>query len=87
MRDARACRVRWVKVVVVVVGGAAGTGVAGAARQLEPKAEITECEGTAFSSCAIPYVLGRAMSSFDELLLQSKGFCEKAGVYVRDETW
>ena len=47
--------------IVVVGGGAAGIGAAGAAKGTDPAAEIivyTEYEDAAYSPCGIPYVHG-----------------------------
>ncbi len=75
--------------IVVVGGGAAGTGAAGAARQVAPDAEIslfTEYEDIAYSPCGIPYAHGREVPSFESLILQGKEFYEEAGLNVRYET-
>ena len=45
--------------IVVVGGGAAGIGAAGAAKQTDPQAEVTvftEFEDVGYSPCGIPYV-------------------------------
>ena len=73
----------------MVGGGAAGIGAAGAAKQTEPGAQVavfTEFEDVGYSPCGIPYVHGREIDSFQNLILQGKEFYEKAGVDVRYET-
>jgi len=75
--------------IVVVGGGAAGTGAAGAAKQVAPDAEITlftEYEDIAYSPCGIPYAHGREVPSFESLILQGKEFYQEAGLNVRYET-
>jgi NADH oxidase (H2O2-forming) len=78
-----------VRRIVVIGGGAAGMGAAGAAKQVDPGAEIivfTEYEDAAYSPCGIPYVHGHEIESFTPLFLQSKEFYERAGLDVRYET-
>jgi len=73
----------------VVGGGAAGIGAAGAAKQTDPGAQVTaytEFEDVGYSPCGIPYVHGREIESFQNLILQGKEFYEKAGIDVRYET-
>jgi NADH oxidase (H2O2-forming) len=75
--------------IVVVGGGAAGIGAAGAARQADPEARVTvftEYEDVAYSPCGIPYVHGREIPSFEALFLQSREAYVKAGIDVRYET-
>ena len=75
--------------IVIVGGGAAGIGAAGAARQTDPKAEVvvfTDYEDVGYSPCGIPYVHGREIDSFDRLFLQDKEFYRQAGVDIRYET-
>lgn len=75
--------------IVVVGGGAAGTGAAGAAKQVSPDAQvtlITEYEDIAYSPCGIPYAHGREVPSFETLILQGKEFYEDQGLDVRYET-
>ncbi|MBV9281894.1 MAG: FAD-dependent oxidoreductase [Chloroflexi bacterium] len=75
--------------IVVVGGGAAGTGAAGAARQVAPDVEVslfTEYEDIAYSPCGIPYAHGREVPSFESLILQGKEYYEQAGLNVRYET-
>ncbi|HEY0410139.1 MAG TPA: FAD-dependent oxidoreductase, partial [Candidatus Dormibacteraeota bacterium] len=75
--------------IVVVGGGAAGIGAAGAARQADSEATVTvftEYEDVAYSPCGIPYVHGREIPSFEALFLQSKEAYVEAGIDVRYET-
>src|SRR4029077_12319952 len=56
--------------VVVVGGGAAGIGAAGAARRVDPSATVTvftEYEDVAYSPCGIPYVHGKEIPTFEQL--------------------
>ncbi|MGH2721379.1 MAG: FAD-dependent oxidoreductase, partial [Actinomycetota bacterium] len=58
--------------IVVVGGGAAGIGAAGAAKAADPSASIqvfTEFEDVGYSPCGIPYVHGKEIPSFDNLIL------------------
>lgn len=75
--------------IVVVGGGAAGTGAAGAARQASSDARVTlvtEYEDIAYSPCGIPYAHGREVPSFESLILQGKEFYEEQGLDVRYQT-
>ncbi|MGH9102851.1 MAG: NAD(P)/FAD-dependent oxidoreductase, partial [Acidimicrobiales bacterium] len=75
--------------IVIVGGGAAGLGAAGAAKQVDPGSEVvvfTEFEDVAYSPCGIPYVHGREIESFEPLFLQGREFYAKAGIDVRYET-
>ena len=75
--------------IVIVGGGAAGTGAAGAAKQVAPDAEITvftEYEDIAYSPCGIPYAHGREVPSFESLILQGKEYYAEAGLNIRYET-
>ena len=75
--------------IVVVGGGAAGIGAAGAAKQVDPNAEIivyTEFEDVGYSPCGIPYVHGREIPDFKNLILQGKEFYENAGIDIHYET-
>lgn len=71
---------------VVVGGGAAGMGAAGAIKQKDLEADLqvfTEYEDAAYSPCGIPYVHGREIDSFDRLFLQAKEFYEEQGIHIR----
>jgi NADH oxidase (H2O2-forming) len=75
--------------VVVVGGGAAGVGAAGAVLQADKDSKVTvytEYEDAGYSPCGIPYVHGREIPSFDNLFLQSKEFYEERGIDIHYET-
>ncbi len=75
--------------IVIVGGGAAGIGAAGAAKQVDRNAEIvvfTEFEDVGYSPCGIPFVHGKEIDSFENLFLQDKEFYRKAGFDIRYET-
>ncbi len=75
--------------IVVVGGGAAGIGAAGAARQTDPDAEVTvftEFEDVGYSPCGIPYVHGREIPTFEQLFLATKQTYEDVGIDIRYET-
>jgi NADH oxidase (H2O2-forming) len=61
--------------IVVVGGGAAGIGAAGAAKGTDRDAEVivyTEYEDAAYSPCGIPYVHGLEIPDFERLFLGTK---------------
>ncbi len=75
--------------IVVVGGGAAGIGAAGAAKQTDPQAEVTvytEFEDVGYSPCGIPYVHGREIPTFEQLFLATKETYEEAGIDIHYET-
>ena len=75
--------------VVVVGGGAAGIGAAGAAKAADPTAEITvytEYEDAAYSPCGIPYVHGKEIPDFQSLFLATKESYREAGVDIHYDT-
>lgn len=75
--------------VVVVGGGAAGIGAAGAMKQTDPAIDplvFTEYEDAAYSPCGIPYVHGREIDSFERLFLQGKEHYREMGIDIRYET-
>lgn len=75
--------------IVVVGGGAAGIGAAGAARSADRDATVrvfTEYEDVGYSPCGIPYVHGREIDSFDRLFLAAKQQYVEAGIDVRYQT-
>jgi len=75
--------------IVVVGGGAAGIGAAGAAKTTAPDATVTvytEYEDVAYSPCGIPYVHGKEIPSFEALFLAGKEAYVQAGIDVRYET-
>ena len=54
--------------VVIIGGGAAGIGAAGAAKATDPPAEVvvyTEFEDVGYSPCGIPYVHGKEIPDHD----------------------
>ena len=75
--------------IVIVGGGAGGIGAAGAAKQVDPDAEVvlfTEYEDVGYSPCGIPFVHGKEIDSFETLFLQDKEFYREAGFDFRYET-
>ncbi|HEY8340096.1 MAG TPA: FAD-dependent oxidoreductase [Egibacteraceae bacterium] len=75
--------------IVIIGGGAAGIGAAGAAKGVDPDAEVivfTEYEDVAYSPCGIPYVHGREIDSFERLFLASKEQYAQQGIDIRYET-
>src|SRR3954469_21358759 len=75
--------------IVVIGGGAAGIGAAGAAKGTDPSADVrvyTEFEDVGYSPCGIPYVHGREIPSFDNLILQGKEYYAQQGFDIRYET-
>jgi len=75
--------------IVVVGGGAAGLGAAGAAQGANPDAEVvvyTEFEDVAYSPCGIPFVHGKEIESFDTLFLATKEQYVESGIDVHYET-
>ena len=75
--------------IVVIGGGAAGLGAAGAAKGAAPDAEVvvyTEYEDVAYSPCGIPFVHGKEIDSFDRLFLATKEQYVESGIDVHYET-
>jgi NADH oxidase (H2O2-forming) len=75
--------------IVVVGGGAAGIGAAGAAKGTDPDAEITvytEFEDAAYSPCGIPYVHGKEIPDFERLFLGTKQQYADQGIDIRYQT-
>lgn len=75
--------------IVIIGGGAAGLGAAGAAKGVDPNAEVvvyTEYEDVAYSPCGIPFVHGKEIDSFDRLFLATKEQYVQSGIDVRYET-
>ena len=71
---------------VVIGGGAAGIGAAGAAKGTDKTAEVivfTEFEDAAYSPCGIPYVHGREIPDFESLFLASKQAYVDQGIDIR----
>src|SRR5437588_11282641 len=79
----RAVTPRTVARTVVVGGGAAGIGAAGAAKAADLCGEVvvyTEYEDCAYSPCGIPYVHGKEIHDFDRLFLARKAAYGEAGI-------
>jgi NADH oxidase (H2O2-forming) len=75
--------------IVVVGGGAAGIGSAGAAKQTNSGAEVTvftEYEDVGYSPCGIPYVHGKEIPAFEQLFLATKETYVEVGIDVRYQT-
>ena len=75
--------------IVVVGGGAAGIGAAGAAKGTDPDADVivyTEYEDAAYSPCGIPYVHGQEIPDFERLFLGTKQQYADQGIDIRYET-
>jgi NADH oxidase (H2O2-forming) len=75
--------------VLVIGGGAAGTGAATMAIQTDRSLDVTlvtEFEDIAYSPCGIPYVFGREVESMDKLFLQGKEFYAQMGIKLHTET-
>lgn len=73
--------------IVVIGGGAAGTGAATMALQYDRSSSvtlITEFEDIAYSPCGIPYVFGREIDKFDGLFLQPLSYYREYGSHPRD---
>jgi len=77
------------KRIVIIGGGAAGIGAAGAARGTDRDAEITvytEYEDAAYSPCGIPYVHGGEIPDFERLFLGTKQQYADQGIDIRYQT-
>jgi Uncharacterized NAD(FAD)-dependent dehydrogenases len=75
--------------IVVVGGGAAGIGAAGAAKGTDKSAEVvvyTEYEDAAYSPCGIPYVHGKEIADFQSLFLATKESYRENGIDIHYET-
>ena len=75
--------------IVVVGGGAAGIGAAGAAKATDSTADVrvyTEFEDVGYSPCGIPYVHGKEIPDFERLFLATKATYEATGIDIRYET-
>jgi NADH oxidase (H2O2-forming) len=75
--------------IVVIGGGAAGIGAAGAAKGADPAADVvvyTEFEDVGYSPCGIPYVHGKEIPDFQRLFLASKEAYAGQGIDVHYET-
>ncbi len=75
--------------IVVIGGGAAGIGAAGAAKATDPSADIrvyTEFEDVGYSPCGIPYVHGKEIPDFERLFLATKEAYAGQGIDIHYET-
>ncbi len=75
--------------IVVIGGGAAGIGAAGAAKGTDPAADVrvyTEFEDVGYSPCGIPYVHGKEIPDFERLFLASKEAYADQGLDIHYET-
>jgi NADH oxidase (H2O2-forming) len=78
--------------IVVIGGGAAGIGAAGAAKATDPTADVrvyTEFEDVGYSPCGIPYVHGKEIPDFERLFLATKETYDASGIdihYVTEVT-
>jgi NADH oxidase (H2O2-forming) len=75
--------------IVVIGGGAAGIGAAGAAKATDPAADVrvyTEFEDVGYSPCGIPYVHGKEIPDFERLFLATKATYEASGIDIHYET-
>ncbi len=75
--------------IVIIGGGAAGIGAAGAAKGTDPQAEVTvftEYQDAAYSPCGIPYVHGKEIPDFERLFLGTKQQYADQGIDIRYQT-
>ena len=75
--------------IVVIGGGAAGIGAAGAAKATDPAADVrvyTEFEDVGYSPCGIPYVHGKEIPDFQRLFLATKETYENSGIDIHYES-
>jgi NADH oxidase (H2O2-forming) len=75
--------------IVVIGGGAAGIGAAGAAKGADPSADVrvyTEFEDVGYSPCGIPYVHGKEIPDFQRLFLATKEAYAQQGIDIHYET-
>jgi NADH oxidase (H2O2-forming) len=75
--------------IVVIGGGAAGIGAAGAAKAVDPSADVrvyTEFEDVGYSPCGIPYVHGKEIPDFERLFLATKEAYAGQGIDIHYET-
>ena len=75
--------------IVVVGGGAAGIGAAGAAKAEDASADVrvyTEFEDVGYSPCGIPYVHGKEIPDFERLFLATKEAYAGQGIDIHYET-
>ena len=75
--------------IVVIGGGAAGIGAAGAAKGTDPSADVrvyTEFEDVGYSPCGIPYVHGKEIPDFQRLFLATKEAYAQQGIDIHYQT-
>src|SRR4051794_32385766 len=75
--------------IVIVGGGAAGIGAAGAAKGTDPAADVvvfTEYQDVGYSPCGIPNVHGLEIPDFERLFLGTKQQYADQGIDIRYET-
>src|SRR5262249_38128530 len=75
--------------IVVIGGGAAGIGAAGAAKGADPSADVrvyTEFEDVGYSPCGIPYVHGKEIPDFQRLFLATKEAYAQQGIDIHYQT-
>ena len=75
--------------IVVIGGGAAGIGAAGAAKGTDRSADVrvyTEFEDVGYSPCGIPYVHGREIPDFERLFMATRETYDNAGIDIHYET-
>jgi len=75
--------------IVVIGGGAAGIGAAGAAKATDASADVrvyTEFEDVGYSPCGIPYVHGKEIPDFERLFLATKEAYADQGIDIHYET-
>jgi NADH oxidase (H2O2-forming) len=75
--------------IVVIGGGAAGIGAAGAAKGTDPAADVivyTEFEDVGYSPCGIPCVHGKEIPDFQRLFLATKEAYANQGIDIHYET-
>jgi NADH oxidase (H2O2-forming) len=75
--------------IVVIGGGAAGIGAAGAAKATDAGADVrvyTEFEDVGYSPCGIPYVHGKEIPDFERLFLATRETYQNSGIDIHYET-
>ena len=78
-----------VRKIVIIGAHAAGTDAASAARKTDRSAEITVITHQSvagYSPCGIPFVLGRHISSFEDLVVFPQSFYKMMKIDLRLET-
>jgi NADH oxidase (H2O2-forming) len=73
--------------LVVIGGGGAGLTAAFTARKINPKVTVTLISSTdvTYSPCALPFVVGGEIPSFDAIVEDLDLVCKKSGIrFVHD---